>query len=297
MMITVLLSTYNGAKYLREQIDSILNQEGMELQLIVRDDGSIDSTRTILEEYSNQELLSWYEGENLGPTGSFFDLLEHAPDSDYYAFSDQDDVWLKDKLAMAVESLNNDMQPAIYASQTQMVDASLNDIQTPALTPLLSCGEALVYAFVTGCTVVINRKLRDIIIEHQPPKFILHDQWIYTVATAIGATIHFDNNSHILYRQHGNNVVGLNKSPLQLFIERIKRIVIDKPHIRSNAAIQLYKEYSHIMPSDSKQVVEQFIKGKTNLLVRLRLLTDNRYKCGNKKTEWLFKLAVLFNTY
>ena len=89
--ITVLMSTYNGEMFIREQIDSILNSKDVELQLLVRDDGSSDQTIPILKSYQTKKKLSFYQGHNVRPAKSFMELLCKAPNSKYYAFSDQDD--------------------------------------------------------------------------------------------------------------------------------------------------------------------------------------------------------------
>ncbi len=91
--IVVLMSTYNGEKYIREQLDSIFNQEGIDVKVVVRDDGSKDTTHAILDEYKKTHELVWYTGENLKSARSFMDLIYQAPESDYYAFADQDDYW------------------------------------------------------------------------------------------------------------------------------------------------------------------------------------------------------------
>ena len=110
MRLTVLMSTYNGEKYLRNQLDSILAQqlpEGMELKVVVRDDGSTDSTLAILEEYTknNNDKVSYYIGENLKPARSFWHLVHNCEQSDYYSYSDQDDVWFPDKLSRAINAI------------------------------------------------------------------------------------------------------------------------------------------------------------------------------------------------
>ena len=100
------MSTYNGERYLREQIDSILQQIDVEIELIIRDDGSNDGTVQIIEEYASKyPCISYYCGDNVGVGKSFMELLKNAPTADYYAFSDQDDVWLKDKLIRAVKAI------------------------------------------------------------------------------------------------------------------------------------------------------------------------------------------------
>ena len=100
--IQVLLSTYNGARYLREQLDSLLSQENVDIKILVRDDGSTDDTIKILNEYQNRGLLAWYTGPNMRPAKSFLNLLIQSPESEVYAFCDQDDVWKPEKMYMAV---------------------------------------------------------------------------------------------------------------------------------------------------------------------------------------------------
>lgn len=106
MKAAVLMSTYNGARFIREQLDSILDQTGeFELDLWVRDDGSTDGTKDILNDYESRGLLRWYTGENLGPAQSFLDLVRRTLGYDWYAFADQDDFWMPEKLSWALETL------------------------------------------------------------------------------------------------------------------------------------------------------------------------------------------------
>lgn len=105
--VAVLMATYNGERFLREQLDSLLNQKDVTVKILVRDDNSKDSTVSILEEYKSKSLLQWYTGEHLGVEKNFLDLLRHAPEADYYAFCDQDDVWDDNKLSVAINHLRN----------------------------------------------------------------------------------------------------------------------------------------------------------------------------------------------
>ena len=121
--VTILLSTYNGEKYLEEQLESITSQKGVSTKIIVRDDGSSDRTCDILDTWKEKSALTWYRGENIGPAQSFMDLLRNAGDACYYAFSDQDDFWLSDKMQTAVSKLESyDGRPALYFCQTELVD-------------------------------------------------------------------------------------------------------------------------------------------------------------------------------
>ena len=295
--VLVLMSTYNGEQYLQQQINSIITQKNVEVELIVRDDGSTDKTIDILKEYQRKGLLSYYTGENLKPQYSFLHLLRHAPECKYYAFADQDDVWLEDKLYSGIKEIcSYDNQPALYTCQTQMTDQCLEKIPTPQLHPICTFGESLVYAYASGCTMVFNNALRTIITSYKPTFIDMHDWWIMSIAAAMKAHIVFDNNAHILYRQHSKNVKGLNDTKLKEWKQRIQRI-LHKQQIRYHSALELYKGYYIQFPQESKDLIDLFIISKKSFKHRLRLLTDSRYKCGDKKTWVLFKLSILLNTY
>ena len=129
--VQVLLSTYNGEKYLKEQIESILKQKEVDKKLIVRDDGSSDSTIKILEEISNKnKKIIFYKGKNIGPARSFMELLKKSEEADYYSFADQDDIWEENKIISAINKLNNINEPELYLSALGIVNESLENIET-----------------------------------------------------------------------------------------------------------------------------------------------------------------------
>ena len=123
-IVCVLLSTYNGEKYLKEQLDSVLNQKDITLNFLVRDDGSTDSTIDILKQYEKEGKIKLIVGKNIGYKKSFYELAKLAPLSDYYAFCDQDDVWDDDKLITAVNMLEreNNSIPLLYFSALRVVN-------------------------------------------------------------------------------------------------------------------------------------------------------------------------------
>lgn len=295
--ILVLMSTYNGEKYLREQIDSILAQEGVDVRLLVRDDGSTDSTLDLLEEYKEKRGIDYYTGENVGPQRSFMQLLEQAPDCDYYAFADQDDVWLSDKLASAVKRLEKyTAVPALYFSQTQLVDEELHPLQNVYIHPYLTFGESLLYKFASGCTMVFNRNLRKLCIARPPEVMPMHDMWVYGVAAAVGAAIEFDEQPHILYRQHASNVVGLGQGFLYEWSFRTRRF-FSQSGIRSTLARQLYECIGGRMPARNKQTIRLFLDGKKSWLKRLEILWNHDLRCADRTTQILFWANLLLNKY
>lgn len=227
--VQVLLSAYNGEKYLAEQIESILQQDYREVSLLIRDDGSTDHTLDIIRAYSEQyENIAYYAGENLGVQKSFFHLMQHADETaDYYAFSDQDDVWLPEKIRRAVELLDKQDQsrPLLYSSKTTLVDAELKEIpmKIKASKIVPDFGNALVENVCTGCTEVFNKRLLNLINQNTPECTIMHDWWLYLSASAFGKVV-YDSDSFILYRQHGNNQMGVQSSLKNLWKSRLVRV-------------------------------------------------------------------------
>ncbi len=206
--VQVLLSTYQGEQFLEEQMESLLRQTWKNLEILVRDDGSKDNTRKILEHYSkNYENIRYYPGKNIGVTKSFFELLTKS-DAGYVAFCDQDDVWLENKIEAAVRKLKNAKGPALYCSNKILVDKNLHPMKRQDRKQLRpGFGNAVVECICTGCTAVLNRELADMISARLPEHAILHDWWTYLAASYTGKVI-FDKHAYILYRQHEGNVVG-----------------------------------------------------------------------------------------
>ena len=216
--IVVLLSCYNGEKYLSCQIDSILNQtlDDVELSLFIRDDGSLDSTKEILKryqkEYRNVQVIY---GNNIGFVYSFFELIFLAKkrDFDFIAFSDQDDRWDSDKLKIAIEKIGLTDIPTLYESTVRITDENLNfkKIDQIDAKPITFFNSAI-QNFAAGHTYVFNRSLLDEIKENiDCSRIFVHDAFVHNVAVLKGKVI-FDRVPHNDYRQHSCNVLGASKS-------------------------------------------------------------------------------------
>lgn len=210
--VRILLSTYNGARYLPELLDSLDAQSHTNLFLEVRDDGSTDGTLEILEEYARRRPASVHRGAHLGVPASFFHLLRDASgDADLYSFCDQDDVWLPHKVEAAVEYFAgmDPTVPAMYCSSLTPVDAELRPLR--GLRPpvgALGFRNALVENRASGCTLVFNRAARALLTRYTPRRAQMHDHWAYLVISAFGK-VHYDPEPSLLYRQHGQNRVGM----------------------------------------------------------------------------------------
>lgn len=218
--VQVLLSAHNGARFLREQLDSILAQDWPALSLKVRDDGSSDDTRAILSEYQAAGRLQAEFGPHLGALQSFALLLDSADgQADYFAFSDQDDVWLPGKIRRAVHCLEaaaaedrgeeSGELPLLYGCRSTITDAALHPL---GLTPLPRRGpsfaNALVESILHGGTLLMNQMARAKIASRGIPREALaHDWWCYLVISATGRVI-YDPSPQRLYRQHSGNLTG-----------------------------------------------------------------------------------------
>ncbi len=214
--VQVLMSAYNGEKYIRTQLDSILNQTWENLEILVRDDGSKDSTHEILKEYEEKyENVHIYLEENIGLVKSFLKLVSYS-DADFVAFSDQDDFWLPEKVEKAVEMLEQAKGPALYCSNQTLVDDDLQVLPGETVPePKPGFGNAVIESMCTGCTAMMNKELTDIVKKDLPEHAIWHDWWCYLVATYVGE-VFFDKNAYIYYRQHGGNQLGSSRSAWQM---------------------------------------------------------------------------------
>lgn len=219
--IEILLATCNGAAYLSALLDSLLAQTYGNWRLVIRDDGSTDDTPRIIGKYlaNHPDRVSILrdKGETLGPCGNFARLLHHSK-ADYTMFCDQDDVWLPEKIELTMarmremESLYGEDTPIMVHTDLRVVDGNLKPLsdslwryQTtdPDATAL---NRLLVQNVATGCTVMINRALRELALPI-PVEARMHDWWLALVAAVFGRIGHVAQPT-ILYRQHGRNDSG-----------------------------------------------------------------------------------------
>lgn len=218
--VAILMSTYNGEQFLDEQIKSIINQTYQDWHLYIRDDGSSDNTVEILRKYSKKDNRITFINENkiknVGIVASFMSLLDSV-NAYYYMFSDQDDVWKMDKIAITLEKMksetNKDNIPVCVHTDLQVVDSKLKGEQSMKKGYVWSSFYHLMFGnCVTGCTMMINQSVKDKIkFESQNKNLIpLHDWWIALIASAFGKVV-FINEKTIYYRQHEKNVIGSNK--------------------------------------------------------------------------------------
>jgi len=271
--IQILLSTYNGAKYLSEQLKSYTELEGYHnIKILIRDDGSTDGTCDILHEYRDREHFEIILGEHLGINASYKELLRRSdPDCRYFAFSDQDDIWLSNKLILAETALErcDDRIPLLFASRSRLVDKDLVPIgETLSLRHPPSFYNAMVQNVCPGHTQVFNRKLRTLLLQSSLSKAYVLDWWVYLIASGTGKVI-FSDTCTVLHRQHLQNAVGYQTNPFRLFCTRIKRL-------RSGEAARLTSQlegisecYGSILSKEYNVELNHFLDSQKTVSKRL----------------------------
>lgn len=299
--IQVIMSTYNGEKYLKEQLDSILGQKGVEIRLFVRDDGSTDRTLAILREYAQKYVgLTYVQGENCGAKQSFFEAMKMVQgEVEYYALADQDDVWLPEKMEKAVEqmALLDKEKPILYCTKTILADEKLNELsmQMKEIEKIPSFGNALVENICTGCTAVMNQVLFERIKEHIPSYTVMHDWWLYLTASYFGDVI-YDENSYILYRQHGGNVLGSRNTYWKELLNRLKNFKNHRGQVRRQAWA-FYESYGRELKENKKagKLLFLLLKAKKNWKYKWQLIRTPEIYRQRTVDNMIFKLLYMGN--
>lgn len=292
----VLLSSYNGAPFLDQQLASIARQTYPDIRLIVRDDGSTDATRDILRAHARPGAVDVYQGDNLGAGASFFDLLHRHGDADIVMFSDQDDVWFEDKVARAAAALAKCAAdvPALYCSRVALVDEGLVHLGHSPLWPRPpGFGNALVENVAMGCTIALNRAAASLIHSRPAPRCaIMHDWWCYLVTSAFGEVV-YDPEPTLLYRIHGANTVGMPTGFLQWSLAKVKRQLGSSTLRRlTRQAEEFARLYGADLSADQLSAIDALV-GTRKLRGRLNFLREARIHRQFASDDFALRLLVL----
>jgi len=216
--IDILMATYNGEKYLKEQIESILNQTYKNIRLIISDDCSTDNTRKIIKQYKEKDnrIISYFQTKNLGYVKNF-DFLLTKVENDIYMLSDQDDIWLSDKVEKSYNFLKENDADLVFTDlivvdeNAKIINTSFNNMMklTKKIQKTVGTYElAYLYNTITGCTIMSKKdKLKYVLNIPTNSKHIYHDHWI-GLAISINGKVKYLPEGTIKYRQHGDNQVG-----------------------------------------------------------------------------------------
>lgn len=254
--VNILMSSYNGEKYIEEQLKSLLNQTYPEIEIHIRDDGSTDRTKEIVKKYVSCGKIRLYEGENTGYKKSFFWLLNNCTDADYFAYCDQDDIWLPDKIERAVQMIQAyDEVPALYMCDFFWSDENAKPLRRNdnckkkhSLVKYITAGDMNTFGF----SEVFNKKAAESIRYRDCTKKCVHDQIVYMYCLCNGKVI-WDTEANVYYRRFGNNasvqeLVGGNK--WSHFLWRVKTFLIKSSKEEIYAR---YKEFMDVFQYDIPQ--------------------------------------------
>lgn len=292
--VDILLATYNGENYLREQLDSILNQTYTDFRLLISDDMSTDKTYEILEEYKQKDkrITIFKQEKNTGVVSNFEFLLEQV-ENKYYAFSDQDDIWNKDKLERSILKLENENADIVF-TDLEVVDNNketiyksyweLKEFKDKILK--YNSFEALyLNNYVTGCTMLAKAEtIKKCLPLPKTSKYVLHDYWISLIVSQSGKIIFLEEPT-IKYRQHKNNKIGSKKKSDSMTFKDIRKMFIE-----------VKKEHFSIFIDNEDKFEDESIKALNKESLEYYRKLDNVKFINFSNWKLFFKLYKYENT-
>ena len=308
--VEILLATYNGEKFLSEQLESILNQTHKNIKIVICDDGSTDNTNKIIEEYikNHKNIFRRIEKspEEIRGAKESFGALIRSSTEDYVMFCDQDDVWLPNKIEATLTRMKNEEKksgsktPILIHTDLLVVDEKLNVINHSFFKSQKiqnnnqTIAAAIIKNNVTGCTIMINKALISKI-GKIPNAAIMHDWWLLLLGLTFGKIL-LVNEPLIKYRQHGKNTLGAKKEGIKGFAKQVQKILHEistkgnPVNKYVNQFDEFYSLYSNSMPTEKK---EEFKKIKHALDEKSPIKrVFNLYKTGFKKNTIISNIGL-----
>ncbi|SNR72695.1 glycosyltransferase [Puniceibacterium sediminis] len=285
--IGILMAVYNGASHLREQLDSIAQQDHADWQVLASDDGSTDGSCSELDRFAAEHQLTRMEGPRRGNSAdNFLSLIrragDHLPTGAWIAFSDQDDIWLPDKLSRGVAALRDlpDGRPGLYCSRTWITDETLSTrrLSMPRPRPT-GFRNALVQNIASGNTILLNTPAAALVraAAAEVGAVVVHDWWLYQIVTGAGGWVAHDDAPSLLYRQHGVNQIGANDTTLAR-IRRVRQLLRGDFREWNRINIAALTASAHRLTPQNRARLERFAEvhdarlwGRLTGLARLRL--------------------------
>ncbi|SDW48047.1 rhamnosyltransferase [Kandleria vitulina] len=298
----ILISTYNGERYIEDQIKSLLAQS-VDVDIFIRDDGSKDETVNIIKSIDSKNIYFIEDdAHNLGPACSFMELLYSVPDYEYYAFCDQDDVWEPDKIKSAINMIaKKNNKPMLYTSNQILYKNNAEIGMRFDEEPPHNFVSTIFGNHLSGCTMVFNRELKKYLCrkKSRPSNEILqlrmHDTWVALVANLFGEII-YDSNSYILYRIHDNNTIGLSRDSFLGKIKQYKKNMFNLKNMRSRYKVS--KELLRCFPemkTEDKDLLNILVKSTSGIHNKLRVLTNKRIRKEAHTNRLILFINVLMN--
>ena len=286
--VTVLLTTFNGVRFLEEQLTSLFGQQGVEIEIMVNDDGSTDGTMEILFRWKAKGFnISISQSRGLGPTRAFLTLLQSCDEKQFVAFCDQDDVWVEDKLTRQLRSLV-DPTPMmstclrLYIDETGNVIGKSKNLRNPP-----SFLNATFENIAPGNTILLNNAAIKVINELQNPAIFHYDSWIYLLISAFGKVV-FVPSHFVKYRIHSNNSVGLRKNSIEASTGALKNYLNQQKYL-----VEMKSEFLSPDQLDHVTSISSFVS-EVSFRKKLSMLSKIKIGRQSKLDELLVKFLLLF---
>lgn len=301
-IVTIVLATYNGERFLPEQLESLTAQSRRPDRLVLRDDGSTDRSVEIVQAWAdrNSVALQQVAGPRLGPARSFMKALQVAEPADIFLFCDQDDVWQPYKIERALNLVpwGDDVAPTLCATRLEIVDEQLNPLRLSFLPTGLSFSSAACESLLTGCTMAFNASFRELLVHALPEHAQMHDWWCYLLATsAYGTALHFDPTPTVLYRQHGGNVLGAGPVGWSALRARGLRFIGRNSAMRSRQLQEFAKLHGSDLTSEASAILSQLLAAKHGLMPRLRAAFTTPIRRQTCLATLTTRVALLTNRF
>ena len=258
--VDILLATYNGGKFLKQQLISLENQQEVSVSIFVNDDGSTDDTLEILNFWKMKGVIKSISfSEKIGPSSAFEKLLLMCQESDYVAFCDQDDEWEPTKLKSQIQMMDSSSPILVFSARNYIDDdsASFGHSKYPKVGP--SFANALVEN-----TILLNKRAVRLINQNRLAQDLNFDSWIYLLLSAFGKCIYL-NYPFVNYRIHTLNTIGLRKLNFKGFMENFNRYGMQ--------AAAFYQLYQHLLPNHEKVILDEFLEIFANKSKKARMLS------------------------
>jgi glycosyltransferase involved in cell wall biosynthesis len=297
--VTIVMATYQGERFLAQQLDSIAAQTHRNWRLHVSDDGSTDGTATLIRAFGERvgpSRVTFVAGPRKGYAYNFLTALSGAPDAAFFAFADQDDIWHPDKLERALAMLKRAAadRPALYCGRTTLVDEEANPIgMSPLFDKAPAFANALVQNIGGGNTMVFDRRARNALAEvfaRCGAAVFAHDWWVYQLITGMGGSVSYDAAPALLYRQHGGNLIGKNNG----WKDRADRVVLlMRGRFRewSERNVLMLDQAQHLLTPHNRDILARFKQVREgSLIVRLSAFR----RAGLYRQTFLGNMGLVF---
>jgi glycosyltransferase involved in cell wall biosynthesis len=297
--VAVLMCTYNGGKYITEQLHSIAQQGCEHLHLYISDDGSTDDTLEKIAAFPREGFaaIKAFSGPRTGCADNFMAMVCNATiQADYYAFSDQDDIWEHNKLQLATEFLQeiDKEKPALYCSRSRIVNAHNQHLTLSTLNERKpSFSNALVQCIAGGNTMVMNQSARNLLLNAGKVKVKSHDWWAYQLVSGAGGEVFYHSFPSVRYRQHDHNVSGENRSLKALWL-RLKLLFRGDYKEWIDMQVRALLKSYHTLTPENKAIFTLFHQSRNRwILPRIYGLSQSRIHRQTVRSHVGLMLAVL----